>query len=99
MRTEISQDTIFFPSFCQTEEDKQLFLRLRKTKTIVLTGSDPEEKRREILNYFHATVDLEEKLYSVLKSDDTFYLIPERLRHPIIFYLGHSLISYTFLLK
>jgi 5-histidylcysteine sulfoxide synthase/putative 4-mercaptohistidine N1-methyltranferase len=63
---------------------------LRNTRTTVLNEGDPELKRAEILEYFHATYDIDEKLYDTLKFDDTFYLRADRLRHPLIFYFGHT---------
>jgi 5-histidylcysteine sulfoxide synthase/putative 4-mercaptohistidine N1-methyltranferase len=63
---------------------------LRRTHTIILNQGDPEEKRAEILQYFHATFDIDEKLYETLKEDSTFYLRADRLRHPLIFYFGHT---------
>ncbi|MSN26524.1 MAG: 5-histidylcysteine sulfoxide synthase [Geobacter sp.] len=63
---------------------------IRHSKTIVLDQGDPEQKRDEILRYFHATFDVDEKLYETLKHDDTFYLRADRLRHPLIFYFGHT---------
>lgn len=56
----------------------------------LLTGTDPEAKRREILDYFHATYDLFEKLFEPFTSVEAFYQQPEPLRHPIIFYYGHT---------
>lgn len=53
------------------------------------TGS-VEEKRAEILAYFHATCDIYESLFSNLKSDEAFYQRPDPLRHPLIFYYGHT---------
>ena len=35
---------------------------LRHTHTVILNQGDPEEKRAEILQYFHATFDIDEKL-------------------------------------
>jgi hypothetical protein len=63
---------------------------LRKTHTIILNEGEPEDKRAEILAYFHATFDIDEKLYETLKEDATFYLRADRLRHPLIFYFGHT---------
>jgi len=63
---------------------------LRRTHTIILNEGDPEEKRAEILQYFHATFDIDEKLYETLKEDGAFYLRADRLRHPLIFYFGHT---------
>ncbi len=60
------------------------------TRTPNLHIGDPEEKRAEILKYFHDTWDLYEKLFEVLKGDETYYLRPEPLRHPLIFYFGHT---------
>lgn len=63
---------------------------LRKTYTTILSNGDPEAKRAEILEYFHKTFDIDEKLYDTLKEDATFYLRADRLRHPLIFYFGHT---------
>jgi 5-histidylcysteine sulfoxide synthase/putative 4-mercaptohistidine N1-methyltranferase len=60
------------------------------TKTIDLKNGTPEEKRREILEYFEKTWAIDEKLYTQLKSDDVFYHRGDPLRHVIIFYLGHT---------
>jgi len=63
---------------------------MRKTRTIILNSGDPEVKRQEILDYFHATYDIDEKLYESLRYDETFCLRADRLRHPLIFYFGHT---------
>jgi 5-histidylcysteine sulfoxide synthase/putative 4-mercaptohistidine N1-methyltranferase len=60
------------------------------TKTIILDAGDPEQKRAEILHYFHQTFAIDERLYDTLKYDNTFYLRADRLRHPLIFYFGHT---------
>ena len=65
-------------------------MELRRTHTTILNEGDPEKKRAEILEYFHATYDLDEKLYDTLKEDAVFYLRADRLRHPLIFYFGHT---------
>jgi DinB superfamily len=67
-----------------------LNMELEPTRTIILNDGDPEQKRAEILAYFHATFELDEKLYDSLICDQTFYLRPDRLRHPLIFYFGHT---------
>jgi len=67
---------------------------IRRTRTITLDQGDPEQKRAEILAYFHATCDIEEKLYDTLKYDDSFRLRADRLRHPLIFYFGHTATFY-----
>ncbi|TSK07401.1 MAG: 5-histidylcysteine sulfoxide synthase [Geobacter sp.] len=63
---------------------------LKKTHSVVLNEGDPEQKRAEILEYFHATFSIDELLYDTLKDDGAFYLRADRLRHPLIFYFGHT---------
>jgi 5-histidylcysteine sulfoxide synthase len=63
---------------------------LRNTRTTILNRGDAEEKRKEIRQYFHATFSLDEQLYEILASEKAFYLRPEPLRHPLIFYIGHT---------
>jgi len=59
-------------------------------KTVDLVSGDPESKREEIRAYFHETYDLDERLYTTLTSDEAFYRRADPLRHPLIFYLGHT---------
>jgi 5-histidylcysteine sulfoxide synthase/putative 4-mercaptohistidine N1-methyltranferase len=65
-------------------------MELKNTRTTILNVGDPEQKRAEILEYFHATFDIDERLYDTLRYDETFYLRADRLRHPLIFYMGHT---------
>ena len=67
---------------------------LRNTRTTILNQGDAEEKREEIRQYFHATYSLDEQLYETLAAEEAFYLRPEPLRHPLIFYLGHTAAFY-----
>ncbi len=67
---------------------------LRNTKTTILNSGEPEAKREEIRQYFHATYSLDEQLYETLADPSAFYLRPEPLRHPLIFYLGHTAAFY-----
>ena len=53
------------------------------------TGT-PEEKRDEIRRYFRNTWELYEKLFAVMAADEAYYRRADPLRHPIIFYLGHT---------
>jgi 5-histidylcysteine sulfoxide synthase/putative 4-mercaptohistidine N1-methyltranferase len=55
-----------------------------------LDGSDAEAKRAEILSYFHATFDRYEQLFEVLTCPEAYYVKPIALRHPLIFYFGHT---------
>ena len=59
-------------------------------RTPHLNGDDADAKRREIRAYFHATCDRYEQLFEVLAGDAAFYVKPIALRHPLIFYYGHT---------
>lgn len=68
--------------------------RLKRTRTIVLNSGEPEEKRAEIRQYFHDTYDLDEALLEILRYDGSFYRRADPLRHPLIFYFGHTAALY-----
>ncbi|CAG4883970.1 SAM-dependent methyltransferase [Georgfuchsia toluolica] len=60
------------------------------SRTPLLAGDNAEAKRAEIRHYFHATCDRYESLFEVLTGDEAYYKKPIALRHPLIFYLGHT---------
>ncbi|MEI8084712.1 MAG: 5-histidylcysteine sulfoxide synthase [Paludibacter sp.] len=64
------------------------------TKTIDLRNGKPEDKRREIINYFEKTWAVDEKLYTQLKSDEVFYHRGDPLRHVLLFYFGHTAVFF-----
>ena len=68
--------------------------RLRQTRTILLDAGNAEEKRAEIRQYFHDSYDIDEALLEILRYDETFYLRADPLRHPLIFYFGHTATFY-----
>ena len=59
-------------------------------RTPLLAGTDPQAKREEIRAYFHATFDRYESLFGTLACDEAYYRKAISLRHPLIFYLGHT---------
>jgi 5-histidylcysteine sulfoxide synthase/putative 4-mercaptohistidine N1-methyltranferase len=67
---------------------------LKLQKTLILNDNDAEALREKVRGYFHKTYDIEEKLYELLADDDAFYLRPDPLRHPLVFYLGHTAVFY-----
>lgn len=69
---------------------KQLFSR-----TPVLTGDNAAAKREEIREYFHSTLDRYEQLFETLRGDAAYFKKPISLRHPLIFYLGHTATFFT----
>lgn len=60
-----------------------------------LDGTDVEVKREEIRDYMHATMDTFERLFTLFVDDNVFYQRPERLRHPHIFYFGHTAVFFV----
>ncbi len=56
----------------------------------LLDGADISLKREEIRSYFHTTLDRYEQLFETLRNDEAYYKKPITLRHPLIFYLGHT---------
>ena len=63
-------------------------------KTPLLTGTSVSEKRHELKAYFQQTWATYESLFSMIDSDEAYYLRPEPLRHPLIFYFGHTATFY-----
>jgi len=57
------------------------------------TGT-PAEKRDEIRRYFQTTWELYEDLFSLLASDEGYYRRADPLRHPLVFYLGHTAVFF-----
>jgi 5-histidylcysteine sulfoxide synthase/putative 4-mercaptohistidine N1-methyltranferase len=64
------------------------------TRTIVLNEGKPEEKRKELLDYFHKTFDIDEQLFEVFADQSAMYQKADPLRHPLIFYYGHTATFY-----
>ncbi len=56
----------------------------------LLSGELVENKRQEIKQYFINTWQTYDSLFNLIKNDDAFYSKPEPLRHPLIFYFGHT---------
>jgi len=59
-------------------------------RTPVLTGSNAELKRQEIRDYFRFTFNRYEQLFETLAGEQAYFVKPIALRHPLIFYLGHT---------
>jgi len=65
------------------------------TQMPTLLDGDIEQKRQEIKDYFNKTYDGYEALFETLKDDSVYYLRPCSLRHPLIFYFGHTATFFT----
>jgi 5-histidylcysteine sulfoxide synthase/putative 4-mercaptohistidine N1-methyltranferase len=65
--------------------NKPLFPRSPK-----LADRPPEAVRRDLIEAFHATQDRYEQLFETLACEAAWYEKPISLRHPLIFYFGHT---------
>jgi len=70
------------------------------TKTLLLsadpTAADPvAAKRAEIRQYFHQTSQLYERLFALIKDEESYSVRHEPLRHPLIFYFAHPAVFYV----
>lgn len=59
-------------------------------RTPDLHVQDPAQMRAQLRAYFLATFDRYESLFETLVGDEAFYTKPISLRHPLIFYYGHT---------
>ncbi|MFA6970526.1 MAG: 5-histidylcysteine sulfoxide synthase [Gallionella sp.] len=59
-------------------------------RTPLLSGSNAELKRQEIRDYFLSTFSRYEQLFETLACEQAYFVKPISLRHPLIFYLGHT---------
>ena len=55
-----------------------------------LDFADPDTARQVLREYFLNTFDTYESLFQCLRSDESYYVKPIALRHPLIFYFGHT---------
>lgn len=69
-------------------------LRDFHTRNLLLDNGSPEAMRHKLLDYFDKTTALFERLFDTLAGDASFYVQPEPLRHPHIFYFGHTTTFY-----
>jgi 5-histidylcysteine sulfoxide synthase/putative 4-mercaptohistidine N1-methyltranferase len=63
-------------------------------KSPTLTGNCINSKRAELKRYFKATWQRYDSLFSLINNDEVYYQRPEPLRHPLIFYFGHTACFY-----
>ena len=69
-------------------------LQSTKIKTPLLSGGSISEKRAELKSYFQQTWSQYESLFRLINQDEAYFLRPEPLRHPLIFYFGHTATFY-----
>ncbi|REH39092.1 5-histidylcysteine sulfoxide synthase/putative 4-mercaptohistidine N1-methyltransferase [Paraperlucidibaca baekdonensis] len=59
-------------------------------RTPALDTPDTASLREQIRFYFDSTFTLYERLFDTLACDEAYYKKPISLRHPLIFYFGHT---------
>lgn len=59
-------------------------------RTPGLQGTDVDAMRATLRDYFHATFSRYEQLFATLTCDAAYFEKPINLRHPLIFYFGHT---------
>jgi 5-histidylcysteine sulfoxide synthase/putative 4-mercaptohistidine N1-methyltranferase len=64
--------------------------QLRSLRTPRLDSPDPQLLRATLRDYFHTTFSRYESLFETLNGEEAYYRKPIALRHPLIFYLGHT---------
>jgi 5-histidylcysteine sulfoxide synthase/putative 4-mercaptohistidine N1-methyltranferase len=60
------------------------------SQTPIINSGNPDEKRAEIKAYFNETYDIYEKLFEVIVDEKGYFERADRLRHPLVFYFGHT---------
>ena len=59
-------------------------------KMPTLHGTDPEQKRQDIKAYFQACYKRYESLFTLVNDEKAYVQKADPLRHPILFYYGHT---------
>ncbi|KTD63564.1 methyltransferase [Legionella santicrucis] len=59
-------------------------------KTLLLDSILTAQKRDELKKYFKKTFEIYESLFACIANEKAYYLRAEPLRHPLIFYYGHT---------
>lgn len=74
--------------------DTNKYNEVSEPKSPTLMGDSVNGKRAELKRYFKATWQRYDSLFSLVNNDEAYYQRPERLRHPLIFYFGHTACFY-----
>ncbi|RWX55763.1 5-histidylcysteine sulfoxide synthase [Photobacterium chitinilyticum] len=71
----------------------------KATRTLLLSGDSEDSKRQELKEAFNHTWALYESLFELINNETAYFSKPEPLRHPLIFYFGHTAVFYVNKLK
>ncbi len=64
-------------------------------KTIDLAHPEIDVIKTRLKEFILQGIEFEDSLFALLKNDEAFYQRPEPLRHPLIFYYGHTFTFFT----
>ncbi|MFO1436365.1 MAG: 5-histidylcysteine sulfoxide synthase [Gammaproteobacteria bacterium] len=64
--------------------------QIRSLRTPRLDIADPQRLRATLREYFQTTFRRYENLFETLSCEEAYFCKPIALRHPLIFYLGHT---------
>lgn len=67
--------------------------------TPLLAGTDRERKRQEIKTYFQSCYKRYESLFEIISDESAYFRRADPLRHPLIFYYGHTAVFFINKLK
>lgn len=65
------------------------------TRSPILNGSDVTVTRETLRTYFLSTFNRYEQLFETLVNEEAYQVKPIALRHPLIFYFGHTATFYV----
>ena len=82
--------SILRPALAQRKDRTFMDIQKRISKTLRLDTGSSETKRQELKAYFNQTFSLYESLFRLISDDQAFYARAEPLRHPLVFYFGHT---------
>jgi 5-histidylcysteine sulfoxide synthase/putative 4-mercaptohistidine N1-methyltranferase len=63
---------------------------MKSASTFLLSKTSASDFRQQLRHYFEQTWATYERLFETIKDDSNYYQRPCLLRHPLIFYFGHT---------
>ncbi|MBD8871591.1 5-histidylcysteine sulfoxide synthase [Rhodanobacter sp. DHB23] len=84
------REVIALNAFTLAEPSQRTAATTPLPRTPNLHEADPARMRQTLRDYFTSTFDRYESLFETLAADAAWYEPPITLRHPLIFYYGHT---------
>jgi hypothetical protein len=74
-------------------------MQLAYSRNDVVVSETPldltKSTKRDFLNYLKNTYEMYETIFRGFTDEDALHMIPDKLRRPLIFYLGHT-VTFSF---